>query len=334
MGFVERLDRAQRRFPLLGFPIAVAYKYFDDIGGYLSALLTYYAFVSLFPLLLLLATALSFVLSGRPDLQRQILDSAVAQVPVLGDQLGDPRSLSGGASGVAIGLAVSVYGALGVGNALQHAMNTVWAVPRNVRPNPVLARARSVVLVLTAGLAVLATTALSAFTAAATTWGPWTKVLSTVLTILVNAFIVLLVFRIGVRQGSIRKMLPGALLAAGAWQGLQTFGVVYVGRVVKNASTSNGVVAFILGLLAFTYLAAVILVLCAEVNVVRAERLYPRALLTPFTDDVDLTAADEETYADQARSMRTKGYERIDVTFEPEESGDAQGERGAAGSDP
>ena len=78
---------------------------------------------------------------------------------------------------------------------------------------------------------------------------------------------------------------------------------------------TNGVVGFVLGLLAFVYLVAVAFVLSAELNVVRARRLYPRALLTPFTDAVDLTDADRQTYAAQARSMRTKGYEEIEVTF-------------------
>ncbi len=36
----ERLDRFQRRHPGAGFPLAVLYKYVDDQGGYLAALIT------------------------------------------------------------------------------------------------------------------------------------------------------------------------------------------------------------------------------------------------------------------------------------------------------
>jgi uncharacterized BrkB/YihY/UPF0761 family membrane protein len=46
---VDRVDHYQRRHPWLGLPLAVVYKFVDDQGGYLTALLTYYAFLSLFP---------------------------------------------------------------------------------------------------------------------------------------------------------------------------------------------------------------------------------------------------------------------------------------------
>lgn len=316
---VDRVDHLQRRYPVLGFPVAVLYKFFDDTGGYLAALLTYYAFVSMFPLLLLLATILSVVLGSHPAWQEDVLSSALSQFPVVGGQLGDPRSLSGGPTGVVVGTLVSVYGALGVGNALQYTMNTVWAIPRNSRPNPLLARARSLLLVVIAGMAVTATTVISTFASATSGWGAWQKILVVFASVAVNTGVVLLCFRIGVGSVRRRHLLPGAVLAAVGWQLLQTFGVVYVGRVVKHASATNGVVSFVLGLLAFIYLAALIIVISAEMSAVRAGKLYPRALLTPFTDDVSLTPADKKTYANQARAMRTKGYERIDVTFEEDE---------------
>jgi uncharacterized BrkB/YihY/UPF0761 family membrane protein len=78
----------------------------------------------------------------------------------------------------------------------------------------------------------------------------------------------------------------------------------------------NGVFALVLGLVAFIYLAAVIAMLGLELNVVLAKRLYPRALLTPFTDAVSLTDADIRVYTDYARAQRHKGFERIQVTFE------------------
>ena len=131
------LDRLQRRSRAAGFVIAVIYKYVDDKGGYLAALITYYAFVSLFPLLLLLTTVLGVVLAGRPSLQEQVVHSALSQFPVIGDQLDQPRRLSGGTVGIVVGIAGALYGGLGAGQAIQHAMDTVWAVPRNVRPDPI-----------------------------------------------------------------------------------------------------------------------------------------------------------------------------------------------------
>jgi membrane protein len=81
--------RFQQRHRWAGFPLAVIYKYVDDSGRYLAALIAYYGFVSLFPLLLLLSTGLGFVLSGHPAVQQQVLGSALHQFPVVGAQLGD-----------------------------------------------------------------------------------------------------------------------------------------------------------------------------------------------------------------------------------------------------
>ena len=80
----------------------------------------------------------------------------------------------------------------------------------------------------------------------------------------------------------------------------------------------------VLGLLAFLFLIATSLLLCAEVNVVATDRLYPRALLTPFTDNVELTRGDRKTYIGQAKAQRAKGFQRIDVTFDDRESRDTQ----------
>ena len=147
---------------LAGVVIAVIYKYADDQGGYLAAMITYYAFVSLFPLLLLLTTVLGVVLEGRPELQQQVLQSTLAQFPVIGDQLGEPDQLSGGAVALVVGIVGALYGGLGVGQALQHAMDSVWAVPRNNRRDPFRSRVRSLLLLVILGSVAIAVTVLSA----------------------------------------------------------------------------------------------------------------------------------------------------------------------------
>jgi uncharacterized BrkB/YihY/UPF0761 family membrane protein len=134
---VQRVDGFQRRHPRAGLPIAVIYKFADDQGNYLAALITYYGFLSLFPLLLLSSTILGFVLSGHPHLQQQVLDSALGQVPIVGAHLTSPHGATGSGVGIAIGILGTIYGGLGVTNAAQNAMNTIWRVPRNKRPNPI-----------------------------------------------------------------------------------------------------------------------------------------------------------------------------------------------------
>lgn len=311
------LDGLQRRRRGVGFVLAVIYKYIDDQGSYLAALITYYAFVSLFPALLLLTTVLGVVLVGRPGLQQQVLQSAVAQFPVIGGQLGQPQGLSGGTLGVVIGIAGAVYGGLGVGQAVQNGMDTLWAVPRNERPDPLRSRLRSLLLLLLLGGGLIASTVLSALGRASQSFGFLSKVGIIVAAVLINSAVCLVAFRIATaRDLTYRQIAPGAVAAAVLWQLLQWFGAVYVGHVVKTASATNGVFALVLGLLAFLYLIATTLLLCATANVVAVDRLYPRALLTQFTDDVELTRGDRRTYVGQAKAQRAKSFQRIDVTFD------------------
>lgn len=317
MGIASSLDRFQRRHPGAGFPLAVLYKYLDDNGGYLAAVIAYYGFISLFPLLLLLSTLLGLVLAGHPQLQQQVVESALAQFPVVGDQLGEPRKIGGGAVGLIVGSAGALYGGLGVAQAVQYMMNTAWAVPRNSRPNPLKARGRSVLLLGTAGFAVLGTTVLSALGGAGGSVAPAIRVLVLAGSLGINVVVFLFAFRIATaRDLAVRDVAPGAAAAAVVWQLLQTFGVVYVRHVVNGASATNGVFAVVLGLLAFLYVTATAGVLCVEVNVVRVERLHPRSLLTPFTDHVELTGGDRRAYTGQAEAQRTKSFEDIDVTFD------------------
>lgn len=327
MSFIDRVDELQRRRPALGFPIAVIYKYTDDQGANLAALLAYYAFLSLFPLLLLLSTILGIVLKGNPDLQQQVLSSALGQFPVIGRDLGRPGAIGGGATGLVIGLLGALYGGIGVANAMQNAMNTAWTIPRNSRPNPFKARAISLGLLGTIGLAVLATTALTAAASGAVTIaGGLSVVLPVVMiaaSVALNTAIFATAFRVATaRPLSFRDVLPGALVAAVAWQALQAFGAAYVGHISNSSSGTNGVFGVVLGLIGFLYLASTLVVLSVEVNVVRVNRLHPRALLTPFTDAVELTRGDETAYTEQAQAQRAKGFQEIDVTFTGDGAGD------------
>jgi membrane protein len=310
------LDRLQRRNRVAGVVIAVIYKYLDDQGGYLAALITYYGFVSLFPLLLLLTTGLGVLLAGHPDLQQQVLQSTLSQFPVIGSQLHQPAGLSGGTVAVVVGILGALYGGLGVGQAVQNAMDSVWAIPRSNRPDPIRSRIRSLVLLLLLGSAAIGATVLTAVGQATGALGVFGKIGVALAAVAINALICLVAFRVTTaRELTYRQVLPGALVAAFIWQLLQWFGAGYVGHTVKSASATNSVFALVLGLLAFLYLVSSTLVLCAEINVVLVERLYPRALLTPFTDNADLTPADRRTYTKRAKAERVKGFQRVSVRF-------------------
>ncbi len=321
MSVIERVDGFQQRHRWVGLPLAVVYKFVDDQGGYLAALITYYGFLSIVPLLLLATSGLGFVLQGNEEVQQLILDSALRQFPVIGAQLSDPSGLGGTGIAVVVGVVGSLYGALGVAQAAQNAMNIAWAVPRNRRPDPFTSRLRSALLLLTAGLAILATTALTAVgKGLASLGGAPGAVLqgvATLVAVALNALVFIFAFRLlTATKLSVREVAPGAIAAAVLWQLLQTAGVAYVNNVVTNTSETNGVFALVLGLMAWIYVGAIALVGCVEFNVVRAKQLYPRALLSPFTDDVDLTRADQDAYTDSAAAQQAKGFETVDVDFD------------------
>jgi membrane protein len=318
-----QLDRFQRRHPWAGFPLAVVYKYFDDFGPYLAGLLTYYGVVSLFPLLLLASTILGIVLVGHPHLQHELISSALHQFPGIGNDLATPKQIEGGTTGLVVGIVGSLYGGLGVAQAFQYACNTVWGVPRNSRPNPFRARGRGLLLLGTAGLAMLGTTVLSILGGTGAGELGWVlKVICLAASVVVNVSVYIFAFRIATaRPLTVRDVAPGAIAAAVIWQLLQSFGVIYVTRVVNHASPTNKLFALVLGLVAFLFLTATVVVLCVEINVVRVGRLHPRSLMTPFTDNVVLTSGDRRAYVRQAKAQRSKGFQRVHVTFDQKSPG-------------
>jgi inner membrane protein YhjD len=319
---IHAVDAYQRRHRWLGFALGVIYKFGDDQGPYLTALITYYGFLSLFPLLLLLFTILGFVLQHDPRLQAEVVGSTLAQLPIVGSQLGhNVRALKGSGLGLAAGVAGTLYGCLGAAGALQNAFNRVWAVPRNERPNPILLRVRGLLLLLVLGAGVLVTTVISGLATSSHEFGATIGTLFAVAAIplatVTNIALFMLAFRVlTASEVRTRDLRIGAVVAAVGWQILQLLGTYLVAHVLKGAPAAYGVFGLVLGLMAWVYLLALVVVIAAEINVVAHHKLWPRALLTPFTDRVRLTSADERAYTAYAESERHKGFENIDVDFD------------------
>lgn len=318
----DRADRFQRERPAAAIPLAVAYKYFDDQGSYLAAILAYYAFTAIFPLLLIASSVLGFILQGDQSLKAQVLNSALRQFPIVGTQLGQPAGIQGSTAAIVVGTLAALYGTNGLGQAAQNAISTTLAVPRNSRLNPLLSRLRSFVLLFVGGLTVLVVAVLSSLVSHAGALGlsdaAGVQWLLRIVSALLTAFVLAAMIPLGSSgRLTLREALPGALFTAVLWQVLQDAGSLYVQRIVTRASSMNSTFALVLGLMAFLYVATTVAVLGLELNVVLAQKLYPRALATPFTDDVDLTEADRRAYASYARAQRHKGFERIEVTFDP-----------------
>lgn len=320
MGVAARLDDFQRRHTWLGFPLAVVYKFIDDQGGYLAVLITYYGFVSLFPGLLLLVSVLGFTLENDPALQQTVLGSALQQFPIVGPQLQqNVSSIRGSSLGVVLGVLGAVYGGLGVSVAIQMALNRVWAVPRYARPDPVISRLRGLVLFVLIGAVLVITTALATAgpVAASYGFGAGVRIAAIAVSTIVNVGAFLVGFRVlTARDVPLADLMPGAIGAGVSVQALQIVGALFVSSQLSGASQIYGVFGLVLGLLAWLYLQAVIVVFWAEVNVVRARRLWPRNLLTPFFDDVALTAADRASYRSYLDAERFRPSQQVQTTFD------------------
>jgi membrane protein len=326
MNMIERLDAYQRRRRWAGLPLAVLYKFIDDQGGYLTALIAYYGFVSVFPLLLLLVTTLGFALHDSPDLQHRVLDSTLAHFPLIPDKIAaNVHTVHGSVPALVIALITSLYGGLGVIQATQSALNKIWGVPRGARPNPITARLRSLLMLITGGTAILAAGIFAAMTPTLhigdTSLQPVTTAATTITAITINAVLFIAAYRIlTARPLTIAQVRAGAIIAALTWQALQWAGTFLLGQMLNDTTATYGLFGIVLGLLAWIYLAAFTFIASAEINAVRTDRLWPRSLLAPFTDQIDLTAADRRAYTSYAETERHKDFQNIDVDFSQPEA--------------
>jgi YihY family inner membrane protein len=327
VGLVDTVDRAQRERSVLGFPIGTFYKFIDDQGAYLAAIISFYALLAIFPLLLLAVTILGLILSGNPDFQERVVTSALANFPIIGDKLGRPHQLQGSTTATVIGIATATYGSLGLGQALQNALNVAWSVPRNQRPNPIRLRLKSLALLLLAGASVLAITTVSTLGNETEVFGPrldttlrWVVRLVTV--VLIGLLLTLVLGLAAARRHRLGRAAPGAFTVAVLWQALQYVGTAYTTRVITGTNGMNFIFALVLGLIGLIYIAAVIGVIGMEVNVVLARRLWPRSLLSVFFDRDDLTDADRRAYAGYVQAQRHKTSEHVQVGFADPQTGE------------
>ncbi len=276
------MDAFQQRHRLPSFIFGVVKKYGDDSAGTLAALIAYYGFLSIFPLLLVLTTLLGLFFAHDHALQLRIVNSAIGQFPIVGKQLAGPNGVSSLHSGSVVGLVVGLlgllWGSLGVSQAAQRAMAEVWNTPRTIRPGFLPRLARSV-----AFLALLAVdVAVTTFLAGLVTIGHgavWFQFLAAASGIAVNVALFVAGFRVLTPKSvSTHLLIPGAVAAGMGWTALQYGGTLLVGHTLRHASETYGFFGSVLGLISFLYLAAQMVVYAAEMNVVRARHLYPRSI--------------------------------------------------------
>jgi membrane protein len=310
---VRALDRLQRRRGVLGFPLGVLKKFSDDHAGNLAALMAWYGFFALFPVLLVFVTVLGYVLRDNPSLYHDIVRSAVGRLPVIRDDL-KVNALGGSAVALAIGLAGAIWAGLGITLAGQRAMDQVWDVPHRMRRNFLTARLRGL-LILFALLLML-----GLLNAAATTGvgllvgglgGTALQIGGFAASPLLNVVLFWAVFRLFTSNAvPTRQLWLGIVIAALGWTVLQAIAGLYIDRVVQRADRTYGFLAIVIGLMSWLYLGAQMLLYAAEANVVRVRRLWPRSVFEPATE------ADRQALRAAARVEERRDGERIEVTFE------------------
>ncbi len=316
MSVTDRLhafDRFQQRHTWLAVTIGVFKKRSDDQAGQLAALIAYYGFFSLFPLLLLFVTVLGFVLHDNPSEQQKVLHSTLAQFPILGDQIQhNVHSLRGSVTALAVGIAGAMFAGLGVTLAAQNAFDRVWAVPHRERPNFLKARLRGLVSLILLGAANLASTVIAGLLGGGGSKSVAATIGAIALSLLLNFCLFLGGFRfLTVRDVTTRDLLPGVVLATLFWELLQGIGGYYVNHVLRHASEIYGLFSLVIGLLSFLALGAQLILIAAEVNTVLTKRLWPRSLFNP-----PLTPGDKQALSDAARTEERVDPERIEVRFD------------------
>jgi YihY family inner membrane protein len=288
----RRIDTFQRSHKRSGFVYGVIKKYGDDEAGHQAALMAYYGFLSLFPLLLVLATVIKLTFRNESELRRTIIDGASNYFPMIGNDLQKSvHSMGGTGLALVVGILVTLYGARGVADVFRSMVNHVWEVPHARRTGFPWAQLRSARMIIVGGAGLLLAPIVSGYAAAAG-HGPlfWLASLAITQVILFGIFL-FLIFTSLPHAHSFHELWPSALMAAVGLQILQSLGGLLVTHQLKHLDDLYGTFAIVLGLLFWLYLQAQVIVYAFEAGTVRVFRLYPRSLILEKP-----TAADRRAY--------------------------------------
>lgn len=305
----SRIDRFQQRHVWLSFPVSVIRKASDDQGGTLAALIAYYGFLGVFPLLLIFAAILGFIFAGHPDIQRTVLQSVDQSFPAMSGYV--EKTFNGSNLALGIGLVGALWAGLGVTMATERAMNAIWDIPMSERPNIWWSRLRGLLMLGILGVFFLASSALTAIRGGSGALGVTGDVLALLGTVALNLLLYGLAFLVLTnRQLSWRRVFPGAAVGALGWTLLLNLGELYISHTIAHASRLYGSIGIVIGLVAWIYLGARLTIYAAEVNVVIAYRLWPRSLVGLADTDADRRAVLRQV----EEAQRAVG-EQISVSF-------------------
>ena len=278
--FLSAINDFQQKHPLLAFPYAVIKKHSEDGVSYLGALITYYGFLSLFPLLLVATTVTQFILRNDDQLMARVTGGIAHYFPVFSTGLqANIQSMDKAGLALIIGTLVTIYGARGGANAFQNALNHIWQVPKVERPGFPKAALKSLAIMLGGGVGLVGAAVLSSY---ASSLGRVfiLRLVPTLISFALLSLVFYTIFRLGMAfQGPAKKaVMISAMVAAVGVQILQSVGGYLITHELKNLSTLYGTFAIVLGLLFWIYLQVQVILYAAEIGAVRALKLWPRSL--------------------------------------------------------
>jgi membrane protein len=242
-------------------------------SGRNASLLSFFGFLSIFPLLLVATTILGFVLQRDEHLKQRIIDGAFDDIPVLGQELAaDPASLTGNVWVLLIGLATALWSATRVFAGLHVSLDDIWEIDLDHRSSMQVQRGRALIGIVIVAVAQIATVGLAAVVNAVRLPG-LSQLLLVALSVGINIAMLSVLYRLlTTASPTWRAVLPGAATAGVAFSLLQYFGADIVDRIIRNATDTYGQFALVLGLVTWLGFLAIAALMSAELNAVLAER--------------------------------------------------------------
>ncbi len=289
--FVIRLDEYQRSHRGAAFVVAVIKKYSDDEAGHRAALLAYYGFLSIFPLLLVLTTVLKLLLHNNAELGNQVIHAATVYFPAIGRDLQQNiHAISRTGLALLAGILLTLFGARGVADMLRSSLDHIWQVPHSRRsPFPVAVFRSMAIIIVGGGSLALAPVASGYAVILGHNW--FSSLLSALVIAAALFWVIVYVIKTGTSTyRRFRDIWLGALLASVSLEMLQSLGSFIVARELQRLDNLYGTFALVLGLIFWIYLQTQVLLFAFEIDSVRAFKLSPRSLRGPLTE------ADEKAY--------------------------------------
>ena len=265
-----KITGARARWPFVDLVLRTTMEAKLDGERRLAAEVTYYAFFSLFPLLMVFVTLVNAALDEKQS--KKILDSVLGQFPVIGSDIaGNVGTPQGQGLAALIGLVLALWAGSHAFESFEHAITVIWQGPGVAPKSMVRSRIRAFELMGVLGVAILVTTVVGSFLAAIDILPGVVKPASIIISLALNTGVVLLIFKL-LTPGHPpwRSQLAGAIVAAVGWTILQTVGAYFVRYVVKGASDTYGTFAVVIGLLTWINIQIRMILYAAELNSVMA----------------------------------------------------------------